>query len=171
MPFILLYWKYLAAAAAIAALTLLYNVHVDGLIKTAVDKAVIERDGKWQASEQAAIAKSRAEAQAKEAAHAKDLETINHQHQQDIANAKLKHDKDVADARSGALRLRLPSAVCASRGDVPGAPGSANPASETTALPARLTGRLFGSADDADDNIDELNTCWQIVASDRKEIQ
>lgn len=167
MPFLLAYWKYIAVAAILAGLVIFYNSHVNGLIKDAETKAVISRDASWRESEQAAIAKSRAEAQAQEAAHAKDLAAIQDQHRKDIASAKAKHDKDVADARSGALSLRIPS-NCPSSGNVSGSPGDGNPAAATSELPREITASLFSIADDADALVTELNSCWQIAASDRK---
>lgn len=171
MTFFLLYWKYIAAAAAIALLTVAYNVHVDGLIDDAVTAAVTENNGKWQDSEQKAIAKARTEAKAKEDAHAADLKTIGTQHAKELANAKLKHDKDVADAVSGALSLRIPAPACAGSGDLSGSPAApaAGDAAATVELPRSLTSDLFSFANDADAVADQLTACQQVILSDRKE--
>lgn len=168
MTFILLYWKYLAAAALIGLLTIAYNVHVDGLIKVEVTKAVLERDASWRDSEAKAIAKSRADAQVVEEAQQMAIAAINAQHQKEITDGKAQSARDVAAARSGALRLRIPAPSCSSTADVSGAAGGGNPSAATEALPSGLTERLLGLANAADDNIDALNSCWQIVASDRK---
>ncbi len=163
LTFLALYWKWIAAAAVIAALSLVYNSHVNGLI----DQAVMENNGKWQKAEQDAIRKAQEDARATEAAHAKDLAQIAANRLKEAANAKKRHDQDVADARSGALSLRVP-ATCASGPNVSGAASGGNTAPQTATLQSGFTALLVGNADEADGNIDELNTCWQIVASDRR---
>ena len=177
MTFILLYWKWFAAAAIVGMLTLFYNVHVDGVVKAAVTKAVTERDDQWRQKEQEAINKARADALVVEKAHQTALAAIQAQAKKDSDNAKLKakaqHDKDMADALSGRISLRVPASICASGPDVPGAASGGNPAAGATiGLPPEIGAGLYSLADDATarefDVIGKLNTCWQIVASDRK---
>lgn len=163
----LLYWKYIAAFALLAALVLFYNVHVDGLIKTAVTQAEIARDGQWRDAEAKAIEKSKADAALVEAAHKTDLAAIQAKHEKEIADGKAQAARDVAAVRAHTLVLRIPSS-CPSPANVSGAASSGNPASQGTALPSGLTERLLGLSNAADDLIDELNTCWQTVASDRQ---
>lgn len=170
IAFVTAYWKPLLAAIVIGLLTLLYNVHVNGLIKTAVDKAVVENNQAWQKSEQAAIAKAQSEAQATAEAHQKDLADIAAKHQKDLANAKLQHDKDVADARSGALRLRLAVASCAGSSSVqaPAGPASGGNDPSSAELSSEATGALYSLADDADAVSSQLSACQQVILSDRK---
>ncbi len=171
MPFLLLYWKYLVAAAIVATLAVAYNWHVDKLIDTAVTKAVTERDGEWRKSEAKAIADADSRARAVEAKHAQDLQQLRGRYQRDIANAKVQHDKDVASANSGDLQLRIPAALCGSSGDGAKVAGSSSGSDgpETIQLPPTLTGDLFALADDADAIADQLTACQAVITSDRKE--
>ncbi len=168
MPFLLLYWKWIAAAALIAALTIAYNVHVNGLIHKAVDKAVLERDDQWRGKEQEAIDKAKAAAKATEAAHAKELGVIQTKYHKEIADAKTQRDRDVANARSGSLSLRVPSR-CPSAADVSGAPNAAGrgDGAQTVELPREVTASLFSIANDANAVADQLRACQAVIQSDR----
>ncbi len=168
MPFLLLYWKWIAAAALLAALTIGYQVHVHHLISAAVDKAVLERDDQWRAKETEAIDKAKAAAKATEAAHAKELGGIRTKYQKEVADAKSKHDSDVANARSGDLGLRVPS-NCPSAADVSGAAaGSARgDGSSTVELPRETTASLYSLANDANAVADQLRACQAVIQSDR----
>ncbi len=168
MPFLLLYWKWIAAAALIAALTIAYNVHVNGLIHKAVDKAVLERDDQWRDKEQEAIDKAKAAAKATEAAHAKELGTIRTKYQKEVADAKSKKDRDVDGARSGDLSLRVPSG-CPSAANVSGAATgpSRGDGPSTVELPRETTASLYSLANDADAVADQLRACQTVTQSDR----
>ncbi len=168
MPFFLLYWKWIAAAALIAALTIAYNLHVNGLIHKAVDRAVLERDDQWRSKEQEAIEKAKAEAKATEEAHAKALGVIQTKYQKEIADAKSQRDRDVANARSGSLSLRVP-ARCPSAADVSGAasPAPGGDGSATVELPRETTASLFSIANDANAVADQLRACQAVIQSDR----
>lgn len=171
MTFFLLYWKYIAAAAAIALLTVAYNVHVDGLIDDAVTAAVTENNGKWQDSEQKAIVASRAKAAEIEENHRKELAAQAAKYEKERADDKAKHDKDIAAVRSGAIRLRDAAATCASAGNDP-KPSTA-PSGSDGPKGADLSGSasefLLSLANEADDVVKQLTACQQVILSDRKE--
>ncbi len=162
-------WVKLAVLGFIvAAIATTYNVHVNGLIHRAVDKAVLERDDQWRGKEQEAIDKAKATAKATEAAHAKELGGIRTKYQKEVADAKSKHDRDVDNARAGDLSLRVPSS-CPSAADVSGAAaGSARGnGSSTVELPREITASLYSLANDADSVADQLRACQTVTQSDR----
>ena len=172
MPFLLLYWKYIAAAAVIGLGAIWYNAHVNGLIKTAVDKAVIERDAQWRDSEAKAIAKSKAIAALVEQAHQQSLAAIQTKYQQEITNGKAQAARDVANARSGALKLRFATTLSPSCPNVPGAapaPSGSDATPASAELSAEATGALYSLANDADDVAARLRSCQAIVLSDRQQ--
>jgi prophage endopeptidase len=172
MTFILLYWKYIAAALIVAALVGYYNVHVHGLIKAAEVKAVTENNQSWQAAEKKAIKASEEAARATEQAHAKALDIVKTNYAKETANAKTQRDKDVAAAHSGALRLRdnaASSGVCNDSKAATTTGGSDAP--KGADLSPAAAEFLLALADDADAVVRQLSACQQIINSDRKELQ
>jgi len=173
LAFALKYWQEIAGVIVISLLTILYQVHVDGLIKVAVDKAVIERDTQWRASEAKAIAQAKAAAAIDFDKREQDLKSIINQQAKDANDAKTQHDKDVAAARSGALKLRFATTIggCPAlpSGDGASVSGSVtNPTTQSAELSPEATSALYSIADDADALVADDNACWAIVASDHK---
>ncbi len=170
MPFLLLYWKWIALAAFIGALAVAYNVHVDKLIHTAVTKAVTERDGEWRKSEAEAIAKADAVARATEEAHATALKALRTKYEKEVADGKAKADAAIASVHAG-YRLRI-DAGCSGAGNDPQTPaaatGSDGPAGSGF-LNEADSAFLLGEAKRADAVVNELHICQATVIEDRKE--
>lgn len=164
LSLVLRYWKYIAAMLMVMAVVTWYNVHVDGLIKEAVDKAVITRDGQWRDQEAKAIAKAKADALVSEADQRATLEKQNQDLQRRLKDAKTIHDRDVADARRGAIQLRFSTSLCPSPTNVPNPTGpGTTPGPAIINLPPEITAGLYSLADDADVVEDELQSCWDKV--------
>lgn len=160
------YWKYVAAMLLVMAAVTYYNVHVDGLIKDAVGKAVMERDGQWREQEARAIAKAKADATAQEAAQRASLEAKNKDLERRLKDAKTIHDRDVANARAGNLKLRFSTTLCTGPSNVPGAAGPRPEAPATTIdLPPEITANLYSLADSADEVEERLQGCWDKIES------
>ncbi len=163
------FWvKWLVLAAVIGTIALAYNLHVNKLIKTAVDKAVTERDAEWRKSEQDAIAKANAAARAQEEAHGKALKALRTKYEKEVADAKSKADAAITAVHDGA-RLRI-AAGCSSPADVPGA--SSGPAGSDGPAGAQFLGEadsafLVGEAKRADEIARQLALCQATVTSDR----
>jgi hypothetical protein len=171
MTFIFLYWKYIAAAVILATLVGAYNIRVNGLIDTAVTKAVTENNKSWQAAEKKAIAKAESDARATEATHAKALEAVGMKYQKEIINAKTQRDKDVAAARSGALRLHDNAASSSTCNDPKAAiPAAGSDAPKGADLSKSAVEFLLTLADDADAIVTQLGACQAVILSDRKEL-
>lgn len=169
MAFLLLYWKWIAAAAVIAALTIAYNVHVNRLIDKAVVKAVTERDAEWRASEEEAIQAAKERARAEEAGHKTALDAIAAQHEKEMNDANKKLAALNASVRAGA-RLRIASG-CTSSGN---ASDAASPAGVGDGKAgAQFLGEadsafLIGEAARADAIVRQLTQCQAVVIEDRK---
>lgn len=160
------YWKYVVAMLVVIAVVWVYNAHVDGLIKAAVDKAVLERDGQWRDEEAKALAKAKADASAQEAAQRASLEAKNRDLERRLKDAKTIHDRDVANARAGALKLRFSTALCPSTPNVPSTAGpGAAPRTTTIDLPPEITANLYSLADGADEVEEQLQGCWDKIDS------
>lgn len=160
------YWKYVASMLLVMATVTYYNVHVDGLIKDAVGKAVMERDGQWRDQEARAIAKAKKDALAQDASQRADLERKNKDLERRLKDAKTIHDRDVANARAGNLKLRFSTTLCTSPSNVPGAAGPRLEAPATTIdLPPEITANLYSLADSADEVEERLQGCWDKIES------
>lgn len=168
MSFLRLYWKWIALAAVLAALTIGYNVHVNGLIKDAVTEAVTERDGEWRKSEKAAVDAAIADARAKEAKQAAEFAALKVEYDKEKANAQKANAARVAAVRAGS-RLRIPSG-CTGAADVPGPSNST--AGSAPAAAAQFLGEadsafLIGEAARADEVVRQLTACQSVITSDR----
>ncbi len=116
-------------------------------------KAVVALDQKYRKQEQTQAA----ELAAQGVEYEKNLKVA-----QDI------RDRDVANARSGALKLRIPSNCrSADAGKLPDtpSPSSGGNDSATIELPATVTGRLYALADDADSVVNQLSACQTVIKS------
>jgi len=105
------------------------------------------------------------EARAAEAEHAAKLVSVSTTLQERLKNVRDEKDKFVSDVRSGAIRLRIPTAV----GSVPG--GTAKTTAGTSGcdaaagsdLPAPTVEFLWGEASRADEVVEQLTACQQTV--------
>ena len=169
MPFLLLYWKYIAAAAVIGLGTIWYNAHVDGLIHAAVTKAVTERDADWRASEARAVQAEKDKAALKEKDQAQKFAALQGDFTKEKTRADQAESARLAAVRAGS-RLRIATG-CTSTADVPGA---ATPAPGSNAPPAaQFLGEsdsafLIGEAVRANKIVRQLNLCQSTLLAERK---
>lgn len=168
MTFFLAYWKWFAAAAVIGVLTIAYNLHVNGLIKAEVTKAVTERDTEWRKSEQKAVDAAIASAKMKEAKQSADFKAIEANYEKEKANAQKAADARVAAVRAGS-RLRV-SSGCTGAANVPGP--ATSPAGSPAPAAAQFLNEsdsafLLGEAARADEITRTLNTCQTILKTER----
>ena len=102
-----------------------------------------------------------------EAAHDKRLTDIGTHYKKEFEDAEIRRKADVDAARRGALRLRIPGAVCPV---VPGAAASPSRSDgEASAeLPGPVAADLLTLAHDADEVVRQLASCQAVVESDRR---
>ena len=102
--------------------------------------------------------------------HKADLDRIGADHAKEMARADARRQRDIADARSGALRLSIPSS-CNPDGSSPaqaGGPAAGGDGQARTELPSEVTASLFALADDADAVVSQLSACQAVIISDRQ---
>lgn len=167
---LLAYWKWIVAAALIAALSIAYNVHVDRLIDKAVVKAVTARDAEWRKAESDAITAARNAAKEIEARHVKDLADLGAIYEREMLSANKQVDARIASVHAG-YRLRVTSG-CTSAGNdskAATAPTGSDGAAGAQFLGEADSAFLTGEAKRADDIVRQLHLCQATVISDRKE--
>jgi len=105
-----------------------------------------------------------------EAAHAMALQSVSTSYQEKLNEVKRDKDKFVADVRRGAIRLRIPTSVQASRSSATttGASACRCDVQAGTELPSAVVEFLYSEASRADEIVEQLTACQAVVIEDRK---
>jgi hypothetical protein len=138
----------------------------------------VEESAAWQKKENRELADANAkilqletEARVSEQAHSETQHLISTSLQKDLQNDEIRRQKDVADARSGAIRMRDPSAPA-----IQACGGSTGEASTGTSgrdgqaggeLSPAAAEFLLTEADRADAVVQQLGACQAVIVSDR----
>lgn len=139
---------------------------------------VAER-ARWQVRENTDLATANStiimlnrQARDRERQHAEDMALTSAQYQEDIRRVELKKDRVIADLRAGTQRLRIPIATspAACSGITPEAfaAASGRDGGARAELSDEAAEFLVGLASDADEIVEQLKACQQVVRKDRE---
>ena len=102
--------------------------------------------------------------------HATAINTIDTNYQRSLTNANTKYAHDIAAIRAGTIKLRDPAASkCANSGTVSGTPAntSGSDGGEGTGLSETTSEFLLTFAHDADEVVNQLQSCQAVLKADR----